>query len=65
MTLTFSLDAQAGSDVAVLGVPVFAGGEIPAGAGAEVDRDWLVERHFEGRKGETLALPADDGTTVV
>jgi len=65
MTMTFTLAAEAGTDVAVLGVPVFAGGEMPAGAGAEVDRNWLSERHFEGRPGDTLALPADDGTTVI
>ncbi|MGI9079359.1 MAG: leucyl aminopeptidase [Acidimicrobiales bacterium] len=65
MALTCTLDAEAPADVAVLGVPVFSGGEVPAGAGAELDGHWLSERHFEAKPGETLALPADDGTTVI
>jgi len=65
MTMTFTLAAAADPEVAVLGVPVFAGGALPPGTGAEVDGHWLSERHFEGRPGETLALPADDGTTVI
>jgi leucyl aminopeptidase len=65
MGLTCTLDAEAPADVAVLGVPVFSGGEVPAGAGAELDGHWLSERHFEAKPGETLALPADDGTTVI
>ncbi|HEX3394871.1 MAG TPA: leucyl aminopeptidase [Acidimicrobiales bacterium] len=65
MVLICTLDAEAPTDVAVLGVPVFSGGEVPAGAGAELDGHWLNERHFEAKPGETLALPADDGTTVI
>jgi leucyl aminopeptidase len=63
MTLAAAPDAPA--DAQVLGVPVFAGLDVPAGAGAELDRDWLTERHFEAKVGHTLALPAEDGSTVI
>ncbi|MBA3267147.1 MAG: hypothetical protein H0T70_02675, partial [Acidimicrobiia bacterium] len=65
MAMNFNLADDASHDVAVLGVPVFAGGDMPAGAGAELDHQWLADRHFEAKPGEALAVPADDGTTVV
>ena len=49
----------------VLGVPVYADLTVPAGAGAEVDADFLRQRRFEGRPGQVQALFADDGTTVL
>ena len=63
MTISFSLARAVPADAQVLGVPVFAGGRV--GHGAELDPRFLAERGFEGRPGETLAIPADDGTTVV
>ena len=63
MTIAFALVKDVPDDAEVLGVPVFAGAF--AGPGAELDPDFLVERGFEGKKGETLAIPADDGTTVI
>jgi leucyl aminopeptidase len=65
MPITFSVGAEAPDDATVLGVPVFSGGRPAEGSGAEIDRHWLAERHFEARPGDALALPADDGTTVV
>ena len=50
---------------AVLGVPVFADLSSPPGAGASIDREFLAQRRFEGQPGQALAVPADDGTTVV
>ena len=52
-------------DAPVLGVPVFAGRSVPAGAGAQIDLGYLAERGFEGRPGEALSLPAGDGSTLV
>jgi leucyl aminopeptidase len=51
--------------VAVLGIPVFADLSIPPGAGAAVARDFLAQRRFEGQPGQSQAVWADDGTTVV
>ena len=65
MAMTFTLATEPPAEAPVLGVPVFAGLDVPAGAGAELDREWLRERRFEAGVGDTLALPADDGTTVV
>jgi leucyl aminopeptidase len=44
---------------------VFAGRQVPDGAGAELDSDFLARRRFEGKPGQALALLADDGTTLV
>ena len=65
MPMTFTLAAEPPADVGVLGVPVYSGLDLPSGAGAELDRSWLSERHFEAEVGETVVLPADDGSTVI
>lgn len=52
-------------DTQVLGVPVFADLTTPDGAGAEVDREFLAQRRFEGKPGQAHALLADDGSTIV
>ncbi len=65
MAMTLNLADDVAADVAVLGVPVFADGGVPAGAGAELDHGWLSDRHFKAKPGDALAMPADDGTTVV
>ena len=63
MNFTTSRDVPAGVDV--LGVPVLAGRVLPDGAGADLDLDYLAGRRFEGKPGQTQALLADDGTTLV
>jgi leucyl aminopeptidase len=52
-------------DAPVLGIPVFSDLTTPDGAGAEIDRDYLAQRRFEGKPGQAQALLADDGTTIV
>lgn len=52
-------------DVSVLGVPVFTDLTTPPEAGAELDARFLSQRRFEAKPGQALAVPADDGTTVV
>ena len=61
----FETSATVPDDVAVLGVPVFSDLTTPDGAGADLDARFLVQRRFEGKPGQALAVPADDGTTVV
>jgi leucyl aminopeptidase len=62
VTITFSLAKEAG-DVDVFGVPVFSGER--RSPGVELDEAYLSRRGFEGKPGETLAVPADDGSTIV
>lgn len=52
-------------DAPVLGVPVFSDLTTPQEAAAELDARFLEQRRFEGKPGQALAVPADDGTTVV
>jgi leucyl aminopeptidase len=62
-------DFRASADVPrsarVLGVPVFDNLSMPDGAGASLERRFLVQRRFEGKPGQALALLADDGSTIV
>ena len=51
--------------VPVLAVPVLAGRTVPPGVTAELDIGFLQARGFEAKLGETLALLADDGGTVL
>jgi leucyl aminopeptidase len=53
------------ADAPVLGVPVFSDLSTPAGAGAQVDRRFLVQRGFDGQPGQAQALLANDGSTVI
>ena len=54
------------NDAQVVGVPVFAGHTWPEGAEHEFDRDYLAERGFEGKVGETTVVPgAGGGATIV
>lgn len=62
---TFESSAAAPDDVAVLGVPVFSDMTSPVEAGAELDVRFLAQRRFEAKPGQAIAVPADDGTTVV
>jgi leucyl aminopeptidase len=57
--------AKAPDDAGTLGVPVFSGMELPDSLPVELDESWCRARGFTGKLGETIALPADDGTTVV
>ena len=65
MPIEVSVSPQLPDDVQVLGVPVFAGRRQPDKAAVELDVSYLAERGFEGKAGESCAVPADDGTTVV
>ena len=65
MALNLELSPEAPADVTVLGVPVFAGRVVPPGAEVELDGRWLAGRRFEAKVGETLPIPADDGSTIV
>jgi leucyl aminopeptidase len=65
MTVSFRAATAVPADAPVLGVPVFDDLSLPAGAGAEVDTAFLRRGGFEGRPGQAVSLPADDGTTVV
>jgi leucyl aminopeptidase len=65
VTITFSLSDAVPDHAAVVGVPVFAGGAVPPGAGTDVDAGLLGRRGFEGSLGETMTLPSGNGTTVV
>ncbi|HWC12271.1 MAG TPA: M17 family peptidase N-terminal domain-containing protein, partial [Acidimicrobiales bacterium] len=65
MGLTLPLAPEVPGDVGVLGIPVFARRVVPPGAQVELDGDWLAGRRFEGKLGETLSVPADDGSTIV
>jgi leucyl aminopeptidase len=65
LTPRFEVVAAVPARSAVLGVPVFSDLSTPAAAGAVVDGRFLAQRRFEGQPGQALALPADDGTTVV
>jgi leucyl aminopeptidase len=63
--MAVSLAGSVPDDVQVVGVPVFAGRTLPDGAGPDIDRDYLAERGFEAKVGETTTLPGAGGTTVV
>ncbi|HEX2191904.1 MAG TPA: leucyl aminopeptidase [Acidimicrobiales bacterium] len=65
MAPALALAPRTPADVSVLAVPVFAGRVVPPGAGVELDGEWLAGRRFEGKLGETLSIPADDGSTIV
>ena len=65
MPITFSTAKSVPDDAAVVAVPVFEGGELPAGTDVELDVDFLRSRDFEGKVGQTHAMLADDGSTIV
>ena len=61
----FETSTAVPDDVPVLGVPVFSDLTTPPEAAADLDAKFLAQRRFEGKPGQALAVPADDGTTVV
>src|SRR5947207_10015167 len=65
MPIAVTLAPGVPEEARVLGVPVFAGRELPTASVAELDLDYLAARGFEGKVGETCALPADDGSTII
>ena len=65
MPITFTTSKDTPADADVLGVPVFAGRRVPESASVGFDDAFLAGRGFEGKPGETLPLPDDDGRTVV
>jgi leucyl aminopeptidase len=64
MTPTVTLVSAAPPDAEVLGVPVFAGLEVPD-VGVDVDLEHLRACGWEAKPGETMTLPGENGTTVV
>lgn len=62
--IRFAAAADVPANAQVLGVPVFANGKSPS-SGVELDGRYLKARGFEGKKGQTESLLADDGTTIV
>ena len=65
MPITFTAAREAPTDADVLGVPVLTGRAVPEASEIGFDEGFLEGRGFEGKVGETLALPDDDGRTVV
>jgi leucyl aminopeptidase len=67
MAMTFSVSEPGDipSSAAAVGVPVFAGGRMPEGAGAEVDHRFLRALGFEGKVGQAQALLGADGSAIV
>jgi leucyl aminopeptidase len=65
MPIVFTAAGEIPSGLDALGVPVFAGPEPVPGADVEIDRRYCAGRGFEGKPGETLALPGPDGATLV
>jgi leucyl aminopeptidase len=65
MTLALAAARSVPDDIDVLGVPVFAGRTVVAEAAVELDVRFLERQGFEGKLGETQALLADDGSTVL
>ncbi|MDQ2729362.1 MAG: hypothetical protein M3Y91_16215, partial [Actinomycetota bacterium] len=61
----FEAAADVPADAEVLGVPVFADGSLPDGAGASLDHGFLTRCGFDGQPGQAQAVAADDGTVVV
>ena len=59
MTLAIEVAAATPRDVDVVGVPVFASGPVPRQLG--LSRARLGELGFEGKAGQTLAVPSASG----
>ena len=63
--IAFSLVKESPADAETHGIPVFAGLGVPDAASFDFDESFLAARGFEGKVGETLPVPGDDGQTVV
>jgi leucyl aminopeptidase len=64
MPIAFSLADEVPAGAAVVGTPVFAGRDLPAGADADLDVGFLAERGFEGKPGQALAVPSGRGVWI-
>ena len=64
MAIACSVDPDVPAHTQVLGVPVFAGRRLPKAATRPLDLSYLAERGFEGKLGQTCALPGRDHTVV-
>jgi leucyl aminopeptidase len=62
--IKFAQAAEIPANAQVVGVPVFANGKSPT-TDVELDGRYLKARGFEGKKGQTEALLADDGSAVI
>ncbi len=65
MPIEFTVAKEVPPDTDVLAVPVYDGRVVPEGVPVELNLDFLSERGFDGKLGETLPLLADDGTTIL
>lgn len=65
MPITFTAARAVPDALDVLAVPVFKGGTVVDGAPAELDTAFLAARGFTGKPCETLALMAEDGSTIL
>jgi leucyl aminopeptidase len=65
MAIAFSAADQVPADAEVVAVPVFAGLHAPEGSPVALDLGFLEARGFEGKPGETQAIPTGDGRTVL
>ncbi|MEY2567856.1 MAG: leucyl aminopeptidase [Actinomycetota bacterium] len=65
MSLELAAARTIPQDVDVIGIPIFSGCRVAAEAEVEVDVGFLERRGFDGRLGESQALLADDGSTVI
>jgi leucyl aminopeptidase len=64
MSVSFVAAPDIPVDVPLLGVPVYADMTQPAGTGPAVDIEFLRRCGFEGRPGQVVVLPADDGAAI-
>ncbi len=65
MPITFTTSREVPSEADVVAVAVLAGRALPPGSQVELDLPFLEDRDFEGKLGQTQALLADDGTTIL
>jgi leucyl aminopeptidase len=67
MAITFSVSEPGDipASAGAVGVPVFTGGRMPEGAGAEVDHKFLRACGFEGKPGQAMPLLGADGNAIV
>jgi leucyl aminopeptidase len=64
VAIACSVTADIPADTEVLGIPVFAGRRVSNTAGRALDVDYLAERGFEGKLGQTCPVPGRDHTVI-
>ncbi|MDP9070519.1 MAG: leucyl aminopeptidase [Actinomycetota bacterium] len=65
MAITFAHAGEDPAQTGVVAVPVFKGRRVPDGSPVDVDLSFLEAQGFDGSVGQTQALKAGDGRTVV